>query len=371
MPRNTLVINCDIRETRVALIENGVIAELQIERAGARGTVGNIVLGKVTRVLPGMQAAFIDVGLDRAAFLHVEDLIRPDDFEAYLAGARRHESEERFEKGDGGRRHGQPSRPEAAADEDDDDDDEILAPRSDDDDDDDDDEPDSEDRPAADVDDDADDDSDPDADDSDPDAPGREDGMWDRNEPDFLLYTLTVPMAFAPGDTAIYCSANPNLALGMLARATGEDPLYTFDRLLAIPLKIERYGWGTDPAGNPYGGGGVQFLPRDFLKFGQLMLDDGVWEGRRILGHEFVERASSPLYRLGKRGYGYLWWAVELPYGDGTVEGFAALGTGGQVMTVVPSLDLVVAHFGGNYSSPGWQFALDDLIPGQILPAVR
>ena len=63
MPRNTLVINCDIRETRVALIEEGIIAELQIERAAARGTVGNIVLGRVTRVLPGMQAAFIDVGM--------------------------------------------------------------------------------------------------------------------------------------------------------------------------------------------------------------------------------------------------------------------------------------------------------------------
>src|SRR6187399_3640646 len=86
MSKNTLVINCDIRETRVALIEHGVIAELQIERAAARGAVGNIVLGKVTRVLPGMQAAFIDVGQDRSAFLHVEDLIRPDDFEIYLSG---------------------------------------------------------------------------------------------------------------------------------------------------------------------------------------------------------------------------------------------------------------------------------------------
>jgi ribonuclease G len=86
MARNTLVINVDLRETRVALIENGVIAELQIERAKNQGSVGNVVLGKVTRVLPGMQAAFIDVGMERAAFLHVEDLIRPDDFEAYLAG---------------------------------------------------------------------------------------------------------------------------------------------------------------------------------------------------------------------------------------------------------------------------------------------
>src|SRR5690606_19921435 len=87
MARNLLVINVALRETRVALIEDGVIAELQIERARARSTVGNIVLGKVTRVLPGMQAAFIDVGMERAAFLHVEDLIRPDDFEDYLAGA--------------------------------------------------------------------------------------------------------------------------------------------------------------------------------------------------------------------------------------------------------------------------------------------
>jgi ribonuclease G len=103
MPQNTLVINCDLRETRVALIENGVIAELHIERANARGTVGNVVLGKVTRVLPGMQAAFIDVGMERAAFLHVEDLIRPDDFEAYLAGASR-EDEGPSGRGVGGRR---------------------------------------------------------------------------------------------------------------------------------------------------------------------------------------------------------------------------------------------------------------------------
>ncbi len=93
MAKNILVISCDITETRVALIENGIIAELHIERRGSQprgGTVGDIYLGKVTRVLPGLQAAFVDIGLERAAFLHVEDLIRPDDFEAYLAGGRKH-----------------------------------------------------------------------------------------------------------------------------------------------------------------------------------------------------------------------------------------------------------------------------------------
>ncbi|HEU4578575.1 MAG TPA: Rne/Rng family ribonuclease [Polyangiaceae bacterium] len=103
MTRSIIVINVDIRETRVALVEGGVIAELQIERASHRGTVGNIVLGKVTRVLPGMQAAFIDVGQERSAFLHVEDLIRPDDFEAYLAGGAEEQGES-F-RGTGERKH--------------------------------------------------------------------------------------------------------------------------------------------------------------------------------------------------------------------------------------------------------------------------
>ncbi|HEX4339407.1 MAG TPA: Rne/Rng family ribonuclease [Polyangiaceae bacterium] len=115
MARNILVINVDLRETRVALIENGVIAELQVERAAHRGSVGNIVLGKVTRVLPGMQAAFIDIGMERAAFLHVEDLIRPDDFEAYLAGGGTRSNEDGDEpiRGDQARRADYAGRPTA------------------------------------------------------------------------------------------------------------------------------------------------------------------------------------------------------------------------------------------------------------------
>jgi Ribonuclease G/E len=99
MSGNLLVINVDIREIRVALIEDGVIAELHIERLSSRNTFGNVYLGKVSRVLPGMQAAFIDIGEERAAFLHVEDLIRPDDFEAYLAGARLSQRDDATEEG--------------------------------------------------------------------------------------------------------------------------------------------------------------------------------------------------------------------------------------------------------------------------------
>jgi ribonuclease G len=71
---NEILINVTPPETRVALVENGVLHELIIERAQSRGLVGNIYKGKVCRVLPGMQAAFVDVGLQRAAFLHASDL---------------------------------------------------------------------------------------------------------------------------------------------------------------------------------------------------------------------------------------------------------------------------------------------------------
>src|SRR5437899_10991940 len=69
-----ILINVTPQETRVAVLEQGVVQELHIERASARGLVGNICLGRVARVLPGMQSAFVEIGLERAAFLHIADI---------------------------------------------------------------------------------------------------------------------------------------------------------------------------------------------------------------------------------------------------------------------------------------------------------
>ena len=66
-----ILINVTPQETRVAMLEQGIVQELHMERASARGLVGNICLGRVARVLPGMQSAFIEIGLERAAFLHI------------------------------------------------------------------------------------------------------------------------------------------------------------------------------------------------------------------------------------------------------------------------------------------------------------
>jgi ribonuclease G len=74
-----LLINITPQETRVAFVENGVLQEVHIERARKRGLVGNVYYGRVSRVLPGMQAAFLDVGLDRTAFLHASDIVTVGD----------------------------------------------------------------------------------------------------------------------------------------------------------------------------------------------------------------------------------------------------------------------------------------------------
>jgi ribonuclease G len=101
-----LVVNTTGKETRLAILENGQLTELLIDRGSERGCVGNVYLGKVVRVLPGMQAAFVDIGLDRAAFLYVgdihEDAVEEPDEE---------DAEAPEKEGNGSRGGGRPGQP--------------------------------------------------------------------------------------------------------------------------------------------------------------------------------------------------------------------------------------------------------------------
>ena len=82
-----IIINVADHETRVALVEDETIVELFIERKGSRDNTGNIYKGRVQRVLPGMQAAFVDIGLNQAAFIYVDDVVRDNyaDIEDYFS----------------------------------------------------------------------------------------------------------------------------------------------------------------------------------------------------------------------------------------------------------------------------------------------
>ncbi len=96
MPNSLLVVNADGPETRVALVEGGLLAELYIERKRERGIAGNIYKGRVERVLPGMQAAFLNIGLEKSAYIHVSDVRgTPDDLKRLVtAGESRSDSDD-------------------------------------------------------------------------------------------------------------------------------------------------------------------------------------------------------------------------------------------------------------------------------------
>jgi ribonuclease G len=104
---NLLVINADGPETRVALVEDGFLGELYIERKRERGIAGNIYKGRVERVLPGMQAAFVNIGAEKSAYLHVSDVRgTPDDLKRLLSGDSSKSDDEDEEEADRRRESG-------------------------------------------------------------------------------------------------------------------------------------------------------------------------------------------------------------------------------------------------------------------------
>jgi CubicO group peptidase (beta-lactamase class C family) len=209
-------------------------------------------------------------------------------------------------------------------------------------------------------------------DDTDDKAPGNEDYINDELQPPNVVgYFMSVPMATDPGTNSVYCSMQPHLALATLQEATHESPLRIFDRLVARPMQITHYSWPLDTNGRPYGGGSVAVRARDFMKFGQLMLNGGTWNGKRILDASYAKAAVSPLYHLRNIYYGYYWWVEYYPYKNRKVLGYSARGAGGQMTFVIPELDLVVTAMGGNYSNRRGGRYLNNFIATSILPAVR
>ncbi|HET8625531.1 MAG TPA: serine hydrolase domain-containing protein [Gemmatimonadales bacterium] len=203
-------------------------------------------------------------------------------------------------------------------------------------------------------------------------APGDEDVMMSQTEePNWYRYTLNVPMVTAPGDTIVYCSIEPNLAAGILQKISGEPLPELFYRLVAEPLRMRNYHLLLSPTGDAYGGGGHHFLPRDFLKLAQLMVNDGRWNGRQIMSREWARSSGAALRNLSpSQQYGWLWNSVEYPYKGRNVRAFFAAGNGGQIFMGIPDLDLAIGFTGGNYADAAMFIPGGVFVPRYLLPAV-
>jgi len=145
-----------------------------------------------------------------------------------------------------------------------------------------------------------------------------------------------------------------------------------FRTRLAEPLGIERYHMNLDSLGRGYAAGGLRLRPRDFLKFGQTMLDGGRWNGQQVLVESWVANSLTPRARVNGQDYGYAWWRTAHEVGGRTFESWSATGNGGQLLINVPEFELVVAFNGGNYGDfRTWIRWRDELLPGFILEAVE
>jgi CubicO group peptidase (beta-lactamase class C family) len=216
-------------------------------------------------------------------------------------------------------------------------------------------------------------------DDNDDNSPGNEDSMQSQTaQPDWYKYTLDLPMAYDPGARAVYCSAGINLLGAIVARATNMPLTQFFHDRFAAPMNFGRYAMWLmpKPVDAAYMGGGDRFRPRDFLKFGQLFLSGGSWQGRPIvdgrwLAESVVQRTvMNPDASGGGDRYGYTWHLSTLSVGGRSYDVINAGGNGGQIMAVVPALDMAVMITAGNYNQyPVWNGFLRQVVGAAIRAA--
>jgi CubicO group peptidase (beta-lactamase class C family) len=202
-----------------------------------------------------------------------------------------------------------------------------------------------------------------------PKSPAVEDSY--QKSKDWTQAVLSAPMLNNPNLKANYGSANPYL-LGVAMDSVVSEPLELFmDTYLFQKLSISNYIIQTDLNGIPYFGGGMYLKPIDMLKFGELYLNKGKWDSKRILSKKWIE-SSFTNYRVlentrDKNGYGYLWWHNTYQVNGKSIEAIEARGNGGQYIFVVPSLKVVVVITSGNYRNGKTQQP-ETIFKNHILP---
>jgi CubicO group peptidase (beta-lactamase class C family) len=211
------------------------------------------------------------------------------------------------------------------------------------------------------------------------DAPLNEDVMQEQTaQPDWYKYALDAPMAHDPGgDRAYYCSPELNLVGGVAAKVSGSRLPELFYDDFARPLQFHTYHLNLQPTGEAYMGGGAYIRPRDQLKLGQLYLAGGMWNGRRVIRQDWVEQSLAVHARFEDRFgvdhlYGWGWHIHHLKVDGHVYTEYEAGGNGGQLVLILPELDLVIGFSGGAYGDfQNWGKWGPQVVPQYIIPAAH
>ena len=196
----------------------------------------------------------------------------------------------------------------------------------------------------------------------------------DESDDPWLKTVLEAPMVHEPGTYTDYGSANPFL-LGIYLYNRLDMPLeFYIHKKLFARLGITNYVMNTDDTGIiPYFGGGLQLTPRDMLKFGQLYLNEGVWNGEQIISKNWIQESFKKHTRLqdfrNKDEYGYFWYHHTYMINGKPIQSMEARGAGGQFIFVIPELRVTAVITAGNYRNGKTNQSLE-IFRDYILPAL-
>lgn len=172
---------------------------------------------------------------------------------------------------------------------------------------------------------------------------------------DWPAFIFHIPSISTPGKKFSYCSCNYYLLAEILFRATKQAPEKFADKYLFKPLDITHFYWTKNDKGINYGWGDLALKPHDMARIGRLLLNDGVWNGTRVISETYIRKATSIHIPLdGDEGYGYGFWVDN-------AHSFNAVGRGGQRIHVDRLYNAVVVAIGGGYN---WdeKGGIDDII---------
>ena len=192
-------------------------------------------------------------------------------------------------------------------------------------------------------------------------------GAW-VSSGNWVRAALDQPVVDAPGGRMLYSTGSSHLLSAILTRATGRSTWAYANEKLAEPLGFRIRPWERDPQGIYFGGNDMYLTPRQMLRFGQMYLDGGVYQGRQIVPADWVResvrpRTSSP---YNGHGYGLGWWSRE----SGGRQVFFAWGYGGQYIFVVPELELVAVFISESDGprAPGHLPAIHRILDENLVP---
>ena len=185
-------------------------------------------------------------------------------------------------------------------------------------------------------------------------SPGLEEYMTDTQ--DYLKFVLDLPMDFKTGERWAYSSAVAFL-LGAIVENTSGQTLEDFARKnLFGPMGIKDFFWEKSPKGRNTGMGNIYFRARDLAKLGQVMLDNGQWNGQQIMSASFVKKSFEKRFDISDNdrwahGYGYMWYLAKINIEGQTLDYYYASGNGGNKIFIIPKLNMVVTTLSSAYGT--------------------